>query len=125
MRSVSQTVTLRNLVVVELTENVLVQTTIPSESHPALRSGFAGYPANPRWNASKFCAWKTGCMWRRALCQGEMVVRQSDSMLVLACEIEENITEDLCLQQAAPTTKKKWSHFPSWAKQLINSYQTV
>lgn len=121
----SQTVTLRNLMVVELTENVLVKTTIPSESHPALRSGFAGYPANPRWNASKFCAWRTGCIWRKALAQGEMVVRQSDSMLVPACEIEENLTEELCLQQAALTTNKKWSHFPTWAKQLLGSYQPV
>jgi hypothetical protein len=68
--------------VVELTHGVLARTTIPSAHHSALRSGFAGHPANPRWNAAKVIAWKTGRQWRTALAQGEMVVRSTDSMLI-------------------------------------------
>lgn len=72
--------------VVDLTENVLVNTLIPSTNHPALRSGFAGYPANPRWNVAKFHAWKTGRQLRAALAQGKMIVRSTDSMLVPVAE---------------------------------------
>ncbi|MGJ3251691.1 MAG: hypothetical protein ACFE0J_11235 [Elainellaceae cyanobacterium] len=72
----------RNLTVVELNEDVLARTPISIENHAALRSGFAGYTANPRWNASKFRAWRIGRQWRNALNNGEMVVRESDSMLV-------------------------------------------
>ena len=79
--------------VVELTEGVLVNTTIASEQHSALRSGFAGYPSNPRWNVAKFCAWKTGRQWRKALAQGNMVVRTVDSMLVIKEETEDNSEE--------------------------------
>jgi hypothetical protein len=68
--------------VVELTEGVFVRTAIANIYIPALRCGFAGYPVNPRWNAVKFHAWKTGREWRQALHCGEMVVRSTDSMLV-------------------------------------------
>ncbi|MBR8828921.1 MAG: hypothetical protein DSM107014_13650 [Gomphosphaeria aponina SAG 52.96 = DSM 107014] len=105
-----------NLMLVDLKEDVLVTTSIPPENHAALRSGFAGYPANPRWNASKFCAWKTGCHWRKALIQGEMVIRPTDSMLVPACE--EN------REKQQPQTNK-WLHFPTWAKQILGHYQTA
>lgn len=71
-------------ILVDLAENVLVHTIIPQDSHAALRSGFAGYPANPRWNVTKFRAWKTGRQWREALAQGKMIVRSTDSVLVLA-----------------------------------------
>jgi hypothetical protein len=77
-----QTANSRNVVVIELINGVLVKTAIPPVNHSALRSGFAGYPANPRWSATKIVAWKTGRQWREALARGEMVVRQSDSMLL-------------------------------------------
>lgn len=60
--------------VVELAEGIYVETAIPRESHPALRSGFAGYPSNPRWNVRKHQAWKQGKQWRHALDKGVMVV---------------------------------------------------
>jgi hypothetical protein len=82
VKFVNKTLKEHNCMVVDLTEDVLVNTLIPSTSHPALRSGFAGYPANPRWNATKFHAWKTGRQLRAALAQGKMIVRSTDSMLV-------------------------------------------
>lgn len=67
--------------VVKLSSDICVRTTIPESHYPALRSGFEGYPPNPRWNVSKFRAWKTGQQWRNALKQGKMKVRR-DRMLV-------------------------------------------
>lgn len=71
-----------NLAVVDLSDQILVSTEISKENHAALRSGFAGCPANPRWSTSKFRAWKTGCKLREALAQGKIAVRSNDSMLV-------------------------------------------
>ena len=79
----------RNPMVVELTDNVSFRTGISQEHHPALRSGFVGYPVNPRWNASKYYAWKTGRQLRDAVAQGLMVVRQSDCLLVPSNEQDE------------------------------------
>lgn len=79
-----------NVQVVDLADGVLVRTLIPPQNHPALRSGFAGYPANPRWDVAKFRAWKTGRHWREALHEGEMTVRDSDLMLISAQEPEES-----------------------------------
>lgn len=87
--------------VVDLADGVLVRTLIPPQNHPALRSGFAGYPANPRWDVAKFRAWKTGRQWREALHEGEMTVRDSDSMLVSAQEQNEPATP------TPPVTKRK------------------
>ncbi|MFP4008363.1 MAG: hypothetical protein ACLFV6_10225 [Spirulinaceae cyanobacterium] len=70
--------------VIQLAENIKVDTDIRDCHLPALRSGFAGYPANPRWDGSKFMTWKMGRQWRNALQMGTVVIRQSDSMLVLA-----------------------------------------
>ena len=81
----------RNRMVVELTEKVLVRTTIPKENHPALRSGFAGYPANPRWNVRKYRTWKIGCQWREDLNKGEKIVRSQDSMLVSVVNTEAKV----------------------------------
>lgn len=75
--------------VVDLTEGIYVRTPIPSENHPALRSGFAGYPLNPRWNTTKYRAWKTGRQWRTLLAKEEIVVRPSDSMLVPRASLQE------------------------------------
>lgn len=69
-------------VVIELAPGVVARTSVAPLNHSALRSGFAGQPANPRWNASKVVAWKTGRQWRSALARGEMMVRPSDSMLI-------------------------------------------
>ena len=52
--------------VVDLTDKVMLRTAIAQENHAALRSGFAGYPPNPRWNAIKFRAWKMGRQLREA-----------------------------------------------------------
>lgn len=94
----SKTLKERNFMVVDLTENVLVRTLIPSSNHAALRSGFAGYPVNPRWNATKFQAWKTGRQWREALARNEMVVRSTDSMLVPTQDAETKV-DNLPLSQ--------------------------
>lgn len=74
----------------QLAEGVLVQTPINEAYIPALRSGFAGYPVNPRWSGVKFHAWKTGRQWRDAVIRGEMIVRSADSMLVSIGETEES-----------------------------------
>ncbi|ACK69787.1 conserved hypothetical protein [Gloeothece citriformis PCC 7424] len=107
-----------NPVVVDLTDNILLHTDIAVENHAALRSGFAGYPANPRWNVSKFHAWKTGRQLREALAQGQMVVRSTDSMLI-----------PISLAQEKPPEKPKpnpvWSQIPSWMKHIRKSYQTT
>lgn len=62
----------------------MLRTAIAQENHAALRSGFAGYPPNPRWNVTKFRAWKTGRQLKEALEHGDMVVRSTDCMLVPA-----------------------------------------
>lgn len=76
------TLKVRNEIIVDLTEKVFIRTIIPKESHAALRSGFAGYPPNPRWNVTKYHAWKKGCQWRENLNKGKMRVRTQDCMLV-------------------------------------------
>jgi hypothetical protein len=114
VKFVSKALKEHNFMVVDLTNNVLVSTSIPSANHAALRSGFGGYPANPRWNAAKFQAWKTGRQWREALARGEMVVRSTDSMLVQAPEQEESSDD-------SPTSHQP--HFLLWAKQFLGSYQ--
>ncbi|MEO0407261.1 MAG: hypothetical protein AAF289_07925 [Cyanobacteria bacterium P01_A01_bin.135] len=68
---------------VELDENTLVNTALPASHHAALRAGFAGYTANPRWSATKFRAWQVGRQWRQALYRGELV-RGGDRRLVCA-----------------------------------------
>jgi hypothetical protein len=90
-----KTVKHHNLMVVDLTETVSVSTKISKENHAALRSGFVGCPPNPRWNATKFCAWKTGRQWRTALAQGTMMIRTEDCMLVPAKEKESSSDEEL------------------------------
>lgn len=98
----------QNFMVVDLTETVLVRTQIPSANHAALRSGFAGYPTNPRWNGAKVQAWKTGRQWREGLERGDLKVRPSDSMLVPAIDQEEH----------KETTPTSWRfQFPLWFKQ--------
>ncbi|MBK4731992.1 hypothetical protein JJD41_19260 [Oxynema sp. CENA135] len=72
----------RHVITVELVDGIKFRTTLPSVNIPALRSGFAGYPANPRWNAVKFAAWKTGRQLRQALDSGQTTVRASDRVLV-------------------------------------------
>lgn len=79
--------------IAELTPGVFVRTSISVVNHAALRAGFAGYTVNPRWNASKFHAWKTGRQWRNALDSQEMVIRKADAMLVCASEGSSNPTE--------------------------------
>ena len=69
---------------VELDDHTSVNTSIPISHHAALRAGFAGYTANPRWSATKFRAWQVGRTWRKALYRGDMVVRTDDHLLVSA-----------------------------------------
>jgi hypothetical protein len=104
---------LHNPKVVELTEDISVNTDIPQEHHAALRSGFAGYPANPRWSASKFRAWKIGRQLRENLAQGRMVVRTKDSMLVDVNELKD--------PDVKSSENSLWCHVPLWAKQILNS----
>jgi hypothetical protein len=73
-----------NIMVVDLATGVKVQTAIVANNQAALRSGFAGYPVNPRWGAVKYRAWKTGRELKESLQEGKLVVRASDSMLVVA-----------------------------------------
>ena len=81
-----------SLIVADLTENIWIYTRISPENHPALRSGFAGYRANPRWSAIKYLAWKQGYQWREELSAGRLTIRQSDSQLVAATETQKTTT---------------------------------
>jgi hypothetical protein len=100
-----------HLLIVDLADNIMAQTTIPIAHHAALRAGFAGYPPNPRWNVSKFQAWKTGQKWQEALQKGEMIIRTHDQMLV-----EKTEQEQKKLEEQAP---KECLKFSAWAKQLV------
>ena len=95
MRSVFKSIQSRNLMIVELTDQVTASTTISPENHPALRSGFVGFPPNPRWSTTKFCAWRTGCQWREALTKGRMIIRKGDSMLVPTVKPEVSSEDEL------------------------------
>ncbi len=81
-----------NFTVVDLAEGILVGSLMPKENLPALRSGFAGYPANPRWNIIKYRAWKMGRQLRQSLDEGDLVVRSTDFMLVPAPESSSTLT---------------------------------
>ncbi|ACK67320.1 conserved hypothetical protein [Rippkaea orientalis PCC 8801] len=108
-----------NEMVVDLKNGILFHTNIPPENHAALRSGFAGYPANPRWNIHKFQAWKTGHQLCQALKQGQLVVRSSDCMLVASeDEIEPQSTHQL-------SNKNKQSIWTQTIKQVFTSYQVA
>ena len=106
---------------VDLTDKVSVRTAISQENHPALRSGFAGYPANPRWNVNKYRAWKAGRQLRDALKQGSMVVRQSDCLLVPATEQEEGVEDK-------PPSRLRGVQLEGWKslwQQVVNDYRLV
>jgi len=105
-----------DLMVIDLTEDVFVNTSLPSVNHAALRSGFVGYPINPRWNVTKYQAWRTGRQLREALARGEMMVRSTDSMLV-------PVTAQQKSKENLPTTKS--FPFPVWAKQVLNYSHTA
>jgi hypothetical protein len=85
----------RSPMLVDLTESIWLCTVMPQENHAALRSGFAGYPANPRWNVTKYQAWKTGRQLKEALKQGEMIVRSSDCMLIPVKELDNTSDEEV------------------------------
>jgi hypothetical protein len=99
----------RNEMTVDLSEGIFVRTLIPKENHAALRSGFAGYPANPRWNVNKYHAWKMGSQWRNDLSTGKMVVRSNDSLLVPVSEVE----SEECQSLQKPSSSHYFL-FPSW-----------
>lgn len=110
-----------NLMVVDLTDNLSVHTVIPRENHAALRAGFSGYPANPRWNTSKYRAWKIGAGWRESLAQGEMTIR--DSMLVATLTENSSPPESSSVEKTKPLSLSL--KFPFWSKNKNTSYQTV
>ena len=109
-----------NSTVVDLSKDILLRTTIPLDNHAALRSGFAGYPLNPRWNINKVRAWKTGRQLRQALQQGELMIRSSDSMLVPSETEEDGIS--VC---PIPTRRYRWISCTEWVKQRFTTHQTV
>lgn len=109
-----------NPTVVDLTQDILLHTTIPLDNHAALRSGFAGYPMNPRWNINKVRAWKTGRQLRQALQEGELTIRSSDSTLVPNDNAEQGIS--VCQM---PSHQNQWMSCGQWVKQLFTNYQTV
>jgi hypothetical protein len=118
----SNVLKLRNKMIVDLTEKVFVRTTIPKQNHPALRAGFAGYPANPRWNVSKYHAWKIGCQWREELNQGKMVVRTEDSRLVPRTQTQVEVRlQEKEHERVKETSSPRCCLFPSWAIQLVAS----
>ena len=106
----------RNPMVVELAENISVMTIISKENHAALRAGFAGYPANPRWNVSKFSAWKTGKQWREALECGKMSVSPIDSMLISSEE------QKPATNHPEISSKSEIFNFSVLGKQLLSYY---
>lgn len=99
-----------NPIVVDLTDKVLLRTAIAQENHAALRSGFVGYPSNPRWNAVKFRAWKMGRQLREALEHGDMVVRSADSMLVSAKE-QGNSSDEEARSIKVPSSRFKIQNY--------------
>ncbi len=90
---------------VQLNDDIMVLTPLDPSCIPALRSGFAGYPVNPRWNAVKFHAWKIGRQWRQAYSQGTMVVRSRDSLLVPIEQAE--VTLEVS-EQTQHSSAQKW-----------------
>ncbi len=72
---------------VELTSEIRACTAVSPLNHSALRSGFAGYPSNPRWSGAKVMAWRLGKQWREALQNGEIAVREQDGLLVQTCDL--------------------------------------
>lgn len=102
---------------VDLGDQIFAKTTIPITHHAALRAGFAGYTPNPRWNVTKFQAWKTGQKWQQALQKGEMIIRPQDQMLVFKSEQEKQ-----SIDQPISTDCFKFS---VWAKQLITNQFSV
>ncbi len=90
---------------VQLTDEIYILTPLDESYIPALRCGFAGYPVNPRWNAVKFHAWKTGRQWRQAHAQGTMVVRSTDSLLV---PLEEAEVLSEATQNPPHLSARKW-----------------
>ena len=85
--------------IVELAEGVYIETAIARENHAALRSGFAGYPSNPRWTVRKYQAWKQGKQWRQSLTDGSMTIQ--DKQLIATEAALENI---IVPQEAEPTS---------------------
>lgn len=69
---------------IELSPGIEIQALIPQQHIPALRAGFALFPANPRWSALKFQAWKSGRRLRQALDCGETNVADRNLVLVTA-----------------------------------------
>lgn len=69
---------------IELSPGIEIQAFVPKEHIPALRAGFALFPANPRWSALKFQAWKSGRRLRQAVDRGETYVK--DRYLVLLAQ---------------------------------------
>ncbi len=104
----------QNFMIVDLKEGVKVHTLIPRENHAALRCGFAGYPNNPRWNAAKFHAWKTGQQLKESLSRGEMVVRSADSLLVKAIETQDK-------RKNSPEISESEKSSPGFYQSLIAS----
>ncbi|MGC9505837.1 hypothetical protein [Baaleninema sp.] len=104
-----------NFRVVPLSENVKVKTDLQDIHLPALRSGFAGYPMNPRWNALKFRAWKLGRQWRQELLEGQLYVRPDDLMLVSIAETDD-APSDASASEASTTEPEESSTSakPSW-----------
>ena len=85
---------MRNQVVsriVELAEGIHIETAIARENHAALRSGFAGYPNNPRWTVRKYQAWKQGKQWRKSLSEGSMTI-QDERLIATEAAIQVAIT---------------------------------
>ena len=104
----------QNLKVVKLAEGILVRTQLKSAYIPALRSGFAGYPVNPRWSGVKFYAWKRGKQLRQALLNGEMVVGSSDSILVSVDGIKDSQKKSYAIE---------WDHKNSFLDYLLKPKQ--
>ncbi len=100
-------------VIVDLNDQIFVNTTLPLEQHAALRSGFMGYPMNPRWDINKYHAWKTGRQLRSDLQQNKLVVRASDCLLIPQGEAEEvTITE---------SAKGRVNLLSTWTKQILTA----
>ena len=104
----------KNELLVDLADNIIAKTIFPTSHHAALRAGFAGYPPNPRWNVSKFKAWKIGKQWQEDFKQGKMMIHPQNKILILTSEYEEEKTKQNEL------FSKECFKFSVWAKQIIN-----
>ncbi|MDY6936045.1 MAG: hypothetical protein SWY16_00135 [Cyanobacteriota bacterium] len=91
---------------IELSPGIEIHALLPTEHIPAVRAGFALFPANPRWSALKFQAWKSGRRLRQALDRGETNVSDRYLVVVRTERAEEPPTSQSSVETCVSTVKR-------------------